>query len=105
MIRRPPRSTRTDTLFPHRRLSRLLRNTARADALQKAVAADRRFPARSRPYRDRGAAGLGGAALVRPQRALVHHRLSPPLSRVCGVAYRVSGKLLTADAAPFSFGG
>src|SRR3546814_17732326 len=77
MIRRPPRSTRTDTLFPYTTLFR----SARSDLVRSvrerwripAAKRDRRgvvrrWCARGRePHRGRGLAGSGaGAALRRP---------------------------------------
>src|SRR3546814_3463753 len=62
MIRRPPRSTRTDTLFPYTTLFRSRGRTA-----QPAPARNRgRYP--SAPQRGRDAAGGGGVAR-RPRNA------------------------------------
>src|SRR3546814_4740239 len=56
MIRRPPRSTRTDTLFPYTTLFRSDRGAARL-AFQAAL-----FRAESRPGRAAGRRRYGGAA-------------------------------------------
>src|SRR3546814_1918988 len=52
MIRRPPRSTRTDTLFPYTTLFRSAGRHAEASRLQDR-AGDRRFP----PFRRSGGGG------------------------------------------------
>src|SRR3546814_1608802 len=82
MIRRPPRSTRTDTLFPYTTLFRSLRaadERSLADQRQyvaaRSGAADRDARARAafdrrRPARDRGAA----AARVRQRRGFLEKR-------------------------------
>src|SRR3546814_19685873 len=50
MIRRPPRSTRTDTLFPYTTLFRS-RAAAGAEAAALALGGGRRLAARRRPHR------------------------------------------------------
>src|SRR3546814_1498650 len=57
MIRRPPRSTRTDTLFPYTTLFRSAR----------ALLDHRDTPVRWRPLRPSRAEGLAGAGHRRPQ--------------------------------------
>src|SRR3546814_8938493 len=55
MIRRPPRSTRTDTLFPYTTLFRSSRPAAR----RFRVSGAHRLPARGRSKKRKGAALLG----------------------------------------------
>ena len=50
--------------------------------------AARRVPARGHPYRDRGPARPGGAALLPARGIALHHRLSHALSRICRGALR-----------------
>src|SRR3546814_9262319 len=77
MIRRPPRSTRTDTLFPYTTLFRSrtgpgdrTARTGRTAAAAGAAARDRRRRPGHRPGRGRGdpAAGAGGADQQRAPR-------------------------------------
>src|SRR3546814_7746458 len=55
MIRRPPRSTRTDTLFPYTTLFRSFRGAAHRRAAGSPICRDRRFGRRAppRPRRSR----------------------------------------------------
>src|SRR3546814_20393083 len=98
MIRRPPRSTRTDTLFPYTTLFRSLAQRRAALAARPRVPADRRRVLARRPRavaerRRTGAAGFGrdqpekraaphrSPLLPRRQSVLAHHRSSCPARR------------------------
>src|SRR3546814_15149441 len=52
MIRRPPRSTRTDTLFPYTTLVRSASSAPFQSAAHRVQAACRRFPGSATPLRD-----------------------------------------------------
>src|SRR3546814_11622901 len=67
MIRRPPRSTRTDTLFPYTTLFRSCDPVLRRQATRQARAADRALPRCSEVRRTRSlaAAYLGDKLLLR----------------------------------------
>src|SRR3546814_4016259 len=60
MIRRPPRSTRTDTLFPYTTLFRSEAQPAERKAIERRIALAHQFTAAlgRRIERDRGGAGL-----------------------------------------------
>src|SRR3546814_15640192 len=75
MIRRPPRSTRTDTLFPY---TTLFRSMARGEA--SAVADAVRQPAVEEGFLARAAFGEGDVAfaLQRLHRAQQHGLAAPP---------------------------
>src|SRR3546814_5254808 len=74
MIRRPPRSTRTDTLFPYATLFRSLEALADVDDHEAGVVGDQvRSFSRLRPAR--GAATLAAAA---GGLACLAHRIRPP---------------------------
>src|SRR3546814_9479845 len=64
MIRRPPRSTRTDTLFPYTTLFRSQRRSQRVAAAEDARAA--RNPARTRPHHQEKRLHRNGIAACRP---------------------------------------
>src|SRR3546814_1966431 len=70
MIRRPPRSTRTDTLFPYTTLFR----AGRAGVRRAAV------PARMRVAAGSDAAGLNACVLVQPMRGNGYAIASSPAS-------------------------
>src|SRR3546814_16182000 len=83
MVRRPPRSTRTDTLFPYTTLFRSWQQVAEARRLSRpgAVAQDRGLPAQRRlgsPVRIRRPGGAGEhavALLLHPARRSRHRDL------------------------------
>src|SRR3546814_678321 len=72
MIRRPPRSTRTDTLFPYTTLFRSIENLAhRLNLVGRQAGASHRDMAiveasRARSLLNLGAGGLAGLLVVRP---------------------------------------
>src|SRR3546814_3621742 len=69
MIRRPPRSTRTDTLFPYTTLFRSLRNRGRDDLHPAPLALPRKPQLR-----------VGGLKMGRPERRDHEACRRPPLS-------------------------
>src|SRR3546814_19513014 len=81
MIRRPPRSTRTDTRVPYTTLFRSLRSGAGTAAARRAAARRPRAGAFLRPHAAQPAAAVGGGAR-RPHGALrgseCHRRLQRP---------------------------
>src|SRR3546814_6478559 len=92
MIRRPPRSTRTDTLFPYTTLFRSRRAGAGAGRL--APVRPRRLPCRQA---DTGVLRLGGeqlrraaaAGLLRPPRAVRSEEHTSELQSLMRISYAV----------------
>src|SRR3546814_12200485 len=101
MIRRPPRSTRTDTLFPYTTLFRSPAHAAHVSFLNRRLfhgRAGTSYPSRSArrddaPYRSLYIGNIAGAGRYRvpchiPRRSLngcfgrSRHRSSPPLGQV-----------------------
>src|SRR3546814_15279491 len=91
MLRRPPRSTRTDTLFPYTTLFRSNRPVAGATlgALRGGRLAEHLLPLRRRPVpRD----ALAAAARDRELHPLRQARLRPAAGGHRGAAYRLDRK-------------
>src|SRR3546814_7336647 len=98
MIRRPPRSTRTDTLFPYTTLFRsALRGRGRGCAQRRA-----RAPA-ARPRRlrgaDRRAAGAGARPEGRPERSEEHTSELQSLMRISYAVFCLKKKHTQTAAA------
>src|SRR3546814_11383580 len=76
MIRRPPRSTRTDTLFPYTTLFRSLAQRRAALAARPRVPADRRrvLARRPRAVAERRRTGAAGFGRDQPEERAATHR-------------------------------
>src|SRR3546814_18067223 len=102
MIRRPPRSTRTDTLFPYTTLFRSLQG-ARPLPQEQDQQAHRRDPQgparRARSARDLRRSGAAGRRRLPPRRARTVPRLSLAGLRIH--AYRVRPGLPVGSPASF----
>src|SRR3546814_10838937 len=84
MIRRPPRSTRTDTLFPYTTLFRSLEGAARRLVLRAALrASGERRRAGHHDQREHGEEGEGGGPAVGGDEGLAerHHEALPGRAR------------------------
>src|SRR3546814_4589391 len=75
MIRRPPRSTRTDTLFPYTTLFRSLRGGGRPRRHRQALV--RRALRAARPRAEGNLAGPGAPPLQRPPEAALQRAGAP----------------------------
>src|SRR3546814_9453226 len=96
MIRRPPRSTRTDTLFPYTTLFRSLRRApARAvrglPAQERTAAGAGRLPARGRraPVHRRGVGGDLDGAVQPDRRSLRSEEHTSELQSLMRISYAV----------------
>src|SRR3546814_20502132 len=93
MIRRPPRSTRTDTLFPYTTLFRSPRPALAAPGRGAGLGRRRPRPLRHRRVR-------AGAAAVPQSRLLTRAAADPASAGAASAESCCLGQKLAADAAP-----